>query len=759
MPEFTNIVLNGQRIDVQDAQTRLIVEHIEEVVEGYDDRIETLEDNFDAQTDAINDLGSAVRNNTNNIGNLGGRMNSLEQTAVDLSGRVGSAESKVDAVQANDAFQTNEILNLNNKVSQIGAVGEYTAGEIAVLKARMDEFSNLPEGSTTGDAELADIRNTFYGTTASNAGNAVREQAERIWDSDVDSSFANLLSPYYILPTSTNGVTITKDHDVYILNGTCTGDANKNIVYSEALPIGIAQNDFYVYPVVETELVKGVDINAQIFYHPAGGSLTQLYVLQFDEADKNYRLRIPANTERLLVRFQLINGVVYNNAKISIKLLNKNVDTVMMNKGAVATDGNLSNYLETGVYIVNANTGVTDKPDGESDANAGFLYVYHPNDAWVQYYVRYSAPHTMWMRRKLRTQSWSAWSEISGGGGGQQIFNNYENTYNVTANPTIISDATQFLQSTGDNTDRTNDIITMLSTTGVCRLGKGVYYIHDLVMPDSSAIIGSGNGTHIISTGSFGIKLGSYCCVKDLYISGSSTITPVETVGSTHGILWEGTATQDNTAPAKSVVENVKIDNFHGGGIACVDTGGNVSNCLIVSDCFITNCDCGIYIPYFSEYNKFNNVVCRGCYTGCINNGGNNMFICCDFSSSKIGFVIDNSDEQAPNNSHGSCVGCIFNHIDGNTGYAIKITNTIHGFVFEGCQIFFGKTRLQSCSGVTFANCNYGANNCDIEINGGATIIFANNLHQNAPVISISGNTNVHFSNCYVRSTGAIVTA
>ena len=48
--------------------------------------------------------------------------------------------------------------------------------DISVNSARIDEFTNLPEGSTSGDAELADIRIAQNGLVYPTAGDAVRGQ-------------------------------------------------------------------------------------------------------------------------------------------------------------------------------------------------------------------------------------------------------------------------------------------------------------------------------------------------------------------------------------------------------------------------------------------------------------------------------------------------------------------------------------------------------------------------------------------------------
>lgn len=78
-------------------------------------------------------------------------------------------------------------------VTETGALQE----DVAVLEARMDTFTALPTGSTSGDAELMDIRVGADGVTYASAGSAVREQTKAVYDSvtDIETIIGDITEP------------------------------------------------------------------------------------------------------------------------------------------------------------------------------------------------------------------------------------------------------------------------------------------------------------------------------------------------------------------------------------------------------------------------------------------------------------------------------------------------------------------------------------------------------------------------------------
>lgn len=328
------------------------------------------------------------------------------------------------------------------------------------------------------------------------------------------------------------------------------------------------------------------------------------------------------------------------------------------------------------------------------------------------------------------------------------------------------------LNPSGNTTDRKADIEYMLNTSGLCYLGSGDFYVSGIDMPASSKIYGAGASTRIILLGNntdegYAIKLSDNCYVESLTILGNVTNIPISSLTSTvvnrHGILFKASYDTDQSTILRCFIRNVRIANFTGGGIACINTGYSTWSCVGVTDCYIYRCTAGIYIPYWSEFHRFVSVHCTQCYYGAVNNGGNCTFVGCNFSSNIIGMIMDNSSDQSPNNSHGSVIGCTFDHEDDNNGIGIKIDGCQNGEVFSDCQLFYADIEVNNAKGIQFNNFNIGGSGNAITITkgtGGGSVIFNGCMFKDdSYTIHVSsGYTACKFINCFTRN-GNTVTA
>ena len=318
--------------------------------------------------------------------------------------------------------------------------------------------------------------------------------------------------------------------------------------------------------------------------------------------------------------------------------------------------------------------------------------------------------------------------------------------------------APYFLTAPKDGRDVTKDIQAALDTYGVCFLGAGDFTVTGVTMPERATLVGLGAATRIhlaeeVASGA-AVRLASYTTVKDIAFYGSLEETAPAELGERHGILFEGNVFTDSDDHAgqdhNNTVTGCFFFGFSGGGITCRHTGYSVKCCISVSDCHMRYSGAGINIERFSEFHKFTNITSTTNLYGCINNGGNNIFVNCGFSANKIGFLIDNEHGQSPNCAHGSCVGCTFHHSDKNTGIGILIKNEIPGFVFDGCQIGFSQIVIENSVCVSFVAMNI-LRRVAIRISGGTLVLFSSSMFHEAPEVTIESNDAVRFDSCYLK--------
>ena len=433
--------------------------------------------------------------------------------------------------------------------------------------------------------------------------------------------------------------------------------------------------------------------------------------------------------------FQILLGMLNGSVYVRTYILGQRVWTTwngsFEKNQQISADEDFDTFKISGYYNVISTANGHNKPN----IGYGILFVYAiSNNYVIQFAADYS--NTVLFERTCNGGTWGEWKNIR-------------------------TDTHNFLASTNDTTDRTADIVSMIAT-GYCKLGPGVFYVSEVDIPALATLEGCGNATRVIlkSEGTYAFRLETKSAIRNLRILGStSDISVSDTVANRHGIVWYGKASETPASeiPYGAIISNVLIRSFTGGGITCHDTGGSPQASLNVTDVQIENCNAGVNIDYFSEFNSFSNVRMNACYYGCINNGGNNNFTNCRFDGNAMGLLMDNSSGTMRNNSHGSIVGCSFNHNNPgnaydlvNFGYAIKMYGMSSGEVFSGCQIFYGKILLDNSKGVIFNACNFGRGT-QLQIVSNSTAMFANNFISDLQSVDKDGTVTVISNGNYLR--------
>ena len=110
-----------------------------------------------------NRINTTLENQNTNIENIQNEQNELE---TNTNNAINTQNTKINSIQTQQTNLASEQTNLANQQT--------------TLSQRMDIFTRLSEGSTTGDAELQDIRVGENGVTYNTAGEAVRGQYSQL---------------------------------------------------------------------------------------------------------------------------------------------------------------------------------------------------------------------------------------------------------------------------------------------------------------------------------------------------------------------------------------------------------------------------------------------------------------------------------------------------------------------------------------------------------------------------------------------------
>lgn len=100
---------------------------------------------------------------------------------------------------AQDTVINEAVTNVNNTLSEQN-------GAINTLESRMDSFTNLAEGSTTGDAELIDGRTSFTGRVSANIGDNIRAY-QGCQFRDITSTLTKVSDKYVRFDSYPDGIT------------------------------------------------------------------------------------------------------------------------------------------------------------------------------------------------------------------------------------------------------------------------------------------------------------------------------------------------------------------------------------------------------------------------------------------------------------------------------------------------------------------------------------------------------------------------
>ena len=239
----------------------------------------------------------------------------IEESAT-ASAEAAAASAQASAASASSAAgSASSASNSAQTASQAAETVEGYAGQIAdntnainALDGRITELATLSEGSTTGDAELIDIRTEVTGAIAANAGDAVRDQIRMVGGSSYNMLNNESVTNGWYGATGTIGQTSVGDYKLtpyynvrantsYIIQADNPSYLGMQFVWFDSLQNFIRRDNYYSgnYATTFAQAVSPADAAYMRcgFYYSPGQVLTPAIMESFHTMIAQSELKRP----------------------------------------------------------------------------------------------------------------------------------------------------------------------------------------------------------------------------------------------------------------------------------------------------------------------------------------------------------------------------------------------------------------------------------------------------------------------------------